>query len=120
MRLERAADLGDAWRALGRPRAVLEAFVPFRQEVSVVGVRGLDGAIALYAPFSNQHAHHVLDVSVSARTVAPSTGAAALEIARTVFEGLEGRRAVRRAVRVRPTGASSSTSWPLVPTTPAT
>jgi 5-(carboxyamino)imidazole ribonucleotide synthase len=89
VRVERAADLADAWRSLSRPRAVLEAFVPFRQEVSVVGVRGLDGSIALYAPFSNRHAHHVLDVSVWPATVAPSTRSAALEIARTVLEGLD-------------------------------
>ena len=89
VRVERGADVAAAWRALGRPRAVLEAFVPFVAEVSVVGVRGLDGAIALYDLFLNRHANHILDVSVWPAPVAESTRVAAHEIARTVLEGLD-------------------------------
>ena len=88
-RLAGAADLPDVWRKMGSPRAVLEAMVPFRSEVSVVGVRGLDGAIVLYPPFGNRHANHILDVSVWPAPVSASTRRQALEIARTVLEGLE-------------------------------
>src|SRR5699024_5628607 len=46
-RLRTATDADDAWRALGEAAAeyglVLEAFVPFEREVSVVAVRGRDG-----------------------------------------------------------------------------
>ena len=88
-RLAGAHELPAAWRRMGSPRAVLEAFVAFRSELSVVGVRGTDGAIALYDPFANQHADHVLDVTVWPAPVAPATRAAALEIARAVLEGLD-------------------------------
>jgi len=87
-RLRSAADLPDAWRAMGRPRAVLEAFVPFRSELSVVGARGLGGEVALYEPFGNQHEDHVLDVTVCTAPVPAATRAAALDIARTVLEEL--------------------------------
>jgi 5-(carboxyamino)imidazole ribonucleotide synthase len=88
-RLASAADAPQAWREMGSPRAVLEAFVPFRSELSVVGARGLDGAIALYEPFANRHVDHVLDVTVCPAAVPAATRAAALDIARTVLEELD-------------------------------
>ena len=50
---------------LKHARAVLEAFVPFEREISVVGVRGLDGSVALYEPVVNDHANHILDLTVA-------------------------------------------------------
>jgi 5-(carboxyamino)imidazole ribonucleotide synthase len=88
-RLASADEAPAMWRAMGRPRAVLEAFVPFRCELSVVGARGLDGEIALYEPFANQHVDHVLDVTVCPAPVSAATRAAALDIARTVLEALD-------------------------------
>ena len=89
MRVEGPDELRRAWREMGSPRAVLEAFVPFRAEVSVVGARGLDGAVVLYDPFANRHAQHVLDVSVWPAPVSRSTRTSALEIARAALEGLD-------------------------------
>lgn len=88
-RVEGAEGLEAAWRELGEARCVLEAFVPFEREVSVVGVRGMDGEIALYEPFENAHANHVLDLTLWPARVAPGTREAALAAARRVLEGLE-------------------------------
>lgn len=88
-RLESAADAPAAWTRMGRPRAVLEAFVPFVSELSVVGARGVDGSVALYEPFANRHVDHVLDVTVCPAPIPDSTRAAALEIARTVLESMD-------------------------------
>jgi 5-(carboxyamino)imidazole ribonucleotide synthase len=88
-RVEGAEGLAAAWRELGEARCVLEAFVPFEREVSVVGVRGMDGEIALYEPFENAHADHVLDLTLWPARVAPGTREAALAAARRVLEGLE-------------------------------
>ena len=41
-------------------RMILEAFVPFEAEVSVIGVRGLDGATATYDPAENIHEDGIL------------------------------------------------------------
>jgi len=73
VRVERAADLAAAWRAIGEVPAVLEGLVRFQAELSVVGARGLDGRVALYEPTQNEHADHILDVSVCP---APLPGAA--------------------------------------------
>ncbi len=88
-RVEGPDALAAAWDELGRARAVLEAFVPFEREVSVVGARGLDGSVALYEPFENAHANHVLDVTSWPARVPPRTRDAALAVARAVLEGLD-------------------------------
>ena len=43
--------------------------VDFEAELSVVGVRGADGACVFYAPSCNQHVAGILDVSYRARAV---------------------------------------------------
>jgi len=49
----------------------------------------MDGEIALYEPFENAHADHVLDLTLWPARVAPGTREAALAAARRVLEGLE-------------------------------
>src|SRR5262249_40580017 len=63
-RIDRAEEAGPAWNALGRAEAILEAFVDFERELSVVAARGEDGAMADYGVFWNTHERHILDVSV--------------------------------------------------------
>jgi 5-(carboxyamino)imidazole ribonucleotide synthase len=68
MKLTAAADVDAAWAALGTgpdgPRElVLEGWIDFDCEISVVAARGLDGMTAAFAPARNAHAHHILDVS---------------------------------------------------------
>lgn len=67
-KLATAADVAPAWATLGAgpdgPRElVLESWIDFDCEISVVAARGLDGAVAAFAPARNAHAHHILDVS---------------------------------------------------------
>ena len=63
-RLEAAgpADLDAAWAALGPGELVLEGWIDFECEISVVAARGLDGRTAVFAPTRNQHEHHILDL----------------------------------------------------------
>jgi 5-(carboxyamino)imidazole ribonucleotide synthase len=82
-------ELDVAYRELGAAPAVLERFVSFRAELSVVGVRGLDGAIALYEPFANQHRDHILDVTLCPAPLPPRVHAAALEIASQVLTAFD-------------------------------
>ena len=88
-RIAGPAELAGAWRSLGSPRAVLEAWVPFEREISVLGARGLDGKVAVFEPFENSHADHVLDVTVWPARVSEATRTQALEIARAVLAGLD-------------------------------
>jgi 5-(carboxyamino)imidazole ribonucleotide synthase len=79
----------DAWEAIGRQDAVLEALVDFTCEVSVVAARGLDGSFAHWSVIENSHQHHILDVSVAPAAVEPRVAATAIELARAVLEQLD-------------------------------
>ncbi len=77
------------WERLGTSEAILEGFVDFRLEVSVVGARGLDGAIANFGLLENSHSNHILDVTVAPARVSPQVAAEAEAIARGVLESLD-------------------------------
>ena len=57
------ADADAAWAALGGTPLVLEAFVPFDRELSVIAVRGLDGEVRAYPLVENVHRDGILRVS---------------------------------------------------------
>lgn len=78
-----------AWEKMGRQEAVLEALVDFEAELSVVGVRGADGATAFFAPSANSHVAGILDVSTAPAGFPPEVARGAVEIARGILEQLE-------------------------------
>jgi 5-(carboxyamino)imidazole ribonucleotide synthase len=78
-----------ALQALEGQEAILEAFVDFEREVSVVASRGLDGAFADYGVIENAHRHHILDVSIAPAAVSPKIAREAVAIARTILEALD-------------------------------
>lgn len=84
-----AADAASAWQALGASDAVLEAFVDFEGEVSVVAARGRDGEFAHYGVVDNEHKHHILDITTAPAALPPGLAAGAVEIARNVLETLD-------------------------------
>ncbi|MGV8997147.1 MAG: 5-(carboxyamino)imidazole ribonucleotide synthase [Parvibaculaceae bacterium] len=59
------ADAIAAYDAIGRAPAILEGFVPFELEISVIVARGLDGTTAAYDPVENIHKNHILDQSIA-------------------------------------------------------
>lgn len=77
-----------AWEALGG-EAILESWVSFEREVSIVAARGLDGSFAHYGVVENTHDRHILDVTVAPADVSPEAEREAVEIARGIFEKLE-------------------------------
>ncbi len=64
-RLIRPGDnLQTAWAPFAGQLAVLEAFVDFELELSVLVARGIDGAMQTFPVSRNDHANHILDVTV--------------------------------------------------------
>ncbi|MEO8195133.1 MAG: 5-(carboxyamino)imidazole ribonucleotide synthase [Thermoanaerobaculia bacterium] len=59
-RVDRQEDLLAAWQAIGEAPAVVEAFVDFEREVSVLLARALDGGICIYPIAENAHRRHIL------------------------------------------------------------
>lgn len=78
-----------AFASLDRQEAVLEAFVDFAKEVSVVCARGRKGNFAHFGVIENAHENHILDISFAPAVVSETVYREAVEIARSVAETLE-------------------------------
>jgi 5-(carboxyamino)imidazole ribonucleotide synthase len=62
-KLAPADDLAGAWQPFAGQFAVLEGFVKFEREISVLVARGLGGAVTTWPVCENEHANHILDVT---------------------------------------------------------
>jgi 5-(carboxyamino)imidazole ribonucleotide synthase len=69
--------------------AVLEGWIDYALEVSVIVARGLDGDMAAYVPVENRHVNHILDTTIVPAGVSPGIAAKAGEIARRAAEALD-------------------------------
>jgi 5-(carboxyamino)imidazole ribonucleotide synthase len=58
-------ELEDAWQELGGSPLILERFVPFSRELSILGVRGRDGSMVFYPLVENEHREGILHLSVA-------------------------------------------------------
>jgi len=59
------ADISDAWAAMKEAPAILEQFIPFKREVSVIAARSITGETAAYPLIENVHKNHILDTSIA-------------------------------------------------------
>ncbi len=84
-----AGDAAAAWESAGRRESILERFVPFEREISVVVARGLDGSLADYGAIENEHRDHILDVSQAPAAIDPRVSAEAVRIGRAIAERLD-------------------------------
>ncbi|MEM6392975.1 MAG: 5-(carboxyamino)imidazole ribonucleotide synthase [Planctomycetota bacterium] len=87
--LHSPADAPYAWHDLGKRPCILEAFVDFEQELSVIAARGLDGTIETFGPVANTHRNHILDVSVVPCGAPPTIEDQARQAAATIMQGLD-------------------------------
>lgn len=59
------AEIETAWAAMNDAPAILEQFIPFKREVSVIAARGVTGETAAYPLIENVHRNHILHSSVA-------------------------------------------------------
>ena len=73
-----------AWQDVGAQPSILEAFVPFVREVSVVAARAADGTVECFDLTENEHRDHILKVSRVPAAVSDATAQEARRIAETI------------------------------------
>ena len=92
-RIRDAADIDTAWQTLGaqvdKTGLILEGFVAFEREVSVVAVRGRDGEFRAWPLTANWHVDGVLSASLAPASLSAEQQATAIAYARRVAERLE-------------------------------
>ena len=92
-RIRSLADANAAWEALGAQAGkvglIVEAFVPFERELSVVAVRGRDGEFRTWPLTWNWHVDGVLSASLAPARVEPALADTAIAHARRLAERLD-------------------------------
>jgi len=82
-------DASHSFSGCGGQEMILERFVEFELEFSIVLARGVDGSFAHWGVIQNQHKHHILDLSLAPARMNAQATSRAVEVARAVAEKLE-------------------------------
>ncbi len=77
-----------AFAALGGVPLILESFVPFEREISIIAARAPDGAVACFDPAENVHRNGILHTSTVPAEIGAATGAAARVAAKAILDAL--------------------------------
>jgi 5-(carboxyamino)imidazole ribonucleotide synthase len=87
--LRRVEDIAAAFAALSPKPLILEGFVDFDREASVVVARGADGSYAAFDTVENRHRDHILDLTLAPARIAENVDSQAQSIARKVADTLD-------------------------------
>jgi 5-(carboxyamino)imidazole ribonucleotide synthase len=82
-------DLDAAWSEVGARPAILETFVAFEREISVVAARGHNGRVECFDVTENEHQNHILKVSRVPAEVSATTAGEAVRIAETISHAVD-------------------------------
>jgi 5-(carboxyamino)imidazole ribonucleotide synthase len=88
-RVGSAEEASAAWTNFGGAPAILEGWVDFECELSMVAARSPSGEEAFFGPVANEHANHILDVSTFPRPELARHADGAREIAQAVVRQLD-------------------------------
>ncbi|MBK1695893.1 5-(carboxyamino)imidazole ribonucleotide synthase [Rhodovibrio salinarum] len=87
------SDAEAAWSEMAgtdaQPVGILEAFVDYALEASVIVARGVDGQIASYVPVENRHEHHILSQTIAPADLNPTTAQRATDTAEAVARAID-------------------------------
>lgn len=75
--------------AMGNVPLILESFVAFEREISVIAARGMDGSLAAYDPAENVHRSGILHSSTLPAGIGSETAAAAQAAAAEILAALD-------------------------------
>jgi 5-(carboxyamino)imidazole ribonucleotide synthase len=78
-----------AWDAIAGVPAILEGFVPFQREISVIGARGLSGEVVCYDPGENVHRDGILHTTTVPAEITPAVRMDAVLIAGKILNALD-------------------------------
>jgi 5-(carboxyamino)imidazole ribonucleotide synthase len=84
--IKSGTDPDAAWREVGGQACILEAFVPFEREVSVVAARAHDGSVECFDVTENEHRDHILKTSRVPAALSGADAARARHIAEAIAQ----------------------------------
>lgn len=88
-KIDALADAENAWQIIGKQPAILEGFVPFAREISVLVARNTNGDLAAFEPGENIHRNHILHTTTVPAAIDASLVAHAMKIAEKIAAKLD-------------------------------
>ncbi len=89
VRLKGGEEVADIWAQMDSAPCVLEGFVEFSHEVSVIGARGSDGQVSCYDPGENVHVGGILDTTTVPAKLSASQRIDAVIMAGKILNSLD-------------------------------
>jgi 5-(carboxyamino)imidazole ribonucleotide synthase len=89
VKLKAPHDIEPAFAEMKGAEAILEGFVDFEKEVSVVCARDRNGNFVDYGVIENEHANHILDISFAPARVSEQVYSDAVDIARNIADTMD-------------------------------
>jgi len=86
--LKTESDIEKAWEKIGGDELILEGFVDFSMEISVIVARDIMGNIKCYCPVQNIHKNHILSETIAPAPISEKLADDAENIAKKIAEGL--------------------------------
>jgi len=78
-----------AWAEIGAAPSILEGFIAFEREISIIGARGANGEIRLYDPVENVHHNGILKTSSVPAAISGETADNARAVAGDILAALD-------------------------------
>nr|HEV8011596.1 5-(carboxyamino)imidazole ribonucleotide synthase [Bradyrhizobium sp.] len=76
------------WENLATKSAILEAFIPFEREISVIAARSASGQVECFDVTENEHSDHILKISRAPAAISDALAAQARGIAERIAQAL--------------------------------
>jgi 5-(carboxyamino)imidazole ribonucleotide synthase len=89
VKLTTRAEIPAAWAAMAGAASVLEGFIAFDREISVIAARGLDGSVAAYDPGENIHRDGILRTTTIPARLSPGQRSDAVLLAARILTALD-------------------------------
>jgi 5-(carboxyamino)imidazole ribonucleotide synthase len=89
VKIAKGGDAVAAWRSVRNAPCILEGFINFEREVSVVVARARDGNVECFEVTENEHRDHILKVSRVPAKVAPTLAREARQIATRIAKAFD-------------------------------
>jgi 5-(carboxyamino)imidazole ribonucleotide synthase len=89
IKIQKGDDPNAAWRSLKNKACILEGFVKFEREVSVIAARSADGHVECFEMTENEHRDHILHISKVPAKVTPTLEAEARKIATRIAKAFD-------------------------------
>jgi 5-(carboxyamino)imidazole ribonucleotide synthase len=87
--IRKGDDPDRVWEDLATRSAILEAFVPFEREVSVIAARNAEGQVECFDVTENEHSDHILKTSRVPAMISAALAAQARDIAKQIANALD-------------------------------